>query len=110
MITKNVLMLIVLSAGILTVLTGTGVSQVVPAFADKVECEDNDDHNCNERTHEIKQDNSCKTDNEYEKIGNMGSSTNNNQFPCANVLVSPANGDDDVFGDEVLDEVFGAIP
>jgi hypothetical protein len=40
----------------------------------------------------------------------MGSSTNNNQFPCANVLVSPANGDDDVFGDEVLDEVFGAIP
>jgi hypothetical protein len=33
---KNVLMLVVLSAGILTVLTGTGISQVAPAFADKV--------------------------------------------------------------------------
>ena len=42
--TKSVLMLVVLSAGILTVLTGTGVSQVAPAFADKEECEDNDDN------------------------------------------------------------------
>jgi hypothetical protein len=28
-------MLVVLSAGILTALTGTGISQIVPAFADK---------------------------------------------------------------------------
>ena len=102
MITKNVLMLIVLSAGILTVLTGTGVSQVVPAFADKVECEDNDDHNCNERTHELKQDNSCKVENENEKISSMGNPTNNNDFVCSNVLTSPANGDDDVFGDSAI--------
>jgi hypothetical protein len=95
-------MLVVLSAGILTVLTGTGVSQVAPAFADKEECEDNDDNNCNERTHEIKQDNGCKVENEYEKVGNIGSTTNNNQFLCTNVLVSPANGDDDVFGDSAL--------
>jgi hypothetical protein len=108
--TKNVLMLVVLSAGILTVLTGTGLSNVAPAFADKEECEDNDDNNCNERTHKIIQDNGCKAENEYEKIGSMGSSTNNNQFPCTNVLVSPANGDDDVFGDSALDEVFGSIP
>jgi hypothetical protein len=31
------------------VLAGIGVSQVAPAFADKEECEDNDDNNCNER-------------------------------------------------------------
>jgi hypothetical protein len=42
-----------LSIGILTALTGTGISQVLPAFADKEECEDNDDDNCNERTHKI---------------------------------------------------------
>jgi hypothetical protein len=89
-------MLVVLSAGILTVLTETGVSQVAPAFADKEECEDNDDHNCNERTHTITQDNDCKAKNEYEKIGNMGNPTNNNQFECTNVLTSPANGDDNI--------------
>ena len=33
--TKNVLMLVVLSAGMLTVLTGTGVSQVKSASADE---------------------------------------------------------------------------
>ena len=43
--TKNVLMLVVLSTGLLTVLTGTAVSQAQPAFADKdEECEDNDDN------------------------------------------------------------------
>jgi hypothetical protein len=91
-------MLVVLSAGILTVLTGTGVSQIAPAFADKDECEDNDDHNCNERTHTLKQDNDCKVKNENEKIGSMGSPTNNNQFVCDNELTSPANGDDNEFG------------
>ena len=66
-------MLVVLSAGILTVLTGTGISQVAPAFADKEECEDNGDNNCNERTHTIKQNDDCKVKNEYEKIGSIGS-------------------------------------
>ena len=42
-------MFVALSIGILTALTGTGISQVAPAFADKEECEDNDDNNCNER-------------------------------------------------------------
>ena len=95
-------MLVVLSAGILTVLTGTGVSQVAPAFADKEECEDNDDNNCNERTHKIIQENNCKAENEYEKIGSMSAHTNNNDFICTNVLISPANGDDNVFGDSAL--------
>jgi hypothetical protein len=104
-------MLVVLSAGILTVLTGIGVSQVAPAFADKEECEDNDDNNCNERTHKIIQENNCKAKNEYEKIGSVGITTNNNQFSCDNDLIDPANGDDNEFVDEVfvLDEVFGPI-
>jgi len=102
-------MFVALSIGILTALTGTGISQVVPAFADKEECEDNDDDNCNERTHKIIQDNDCKVKNEYEHIDTMDSPVNNNQFSCDNDLTSPANGDDNEFVDEVLvlDEVFG---
>jgi hypothetical protein len=98
--TKNVLILVVLSAGILTALTGTGISQVAPAYADKEECEDNDDNNCNERTHKIKQDDDCKAENEYEKIGSMDNPTDNNQFTCDNILTSPANGDDNELDDE----------
>jgi hypothetical protein len=95
-------MLVVLSAGILTALTGTGVSQVAPAFADKGECNDNGDRNCNETTHKISQEENCKAENSYEKIGQMGNPTNNNQFRCDNTLTSPANGDDNVFGDSAL--------
>jgi len=101
-------MFVALSIGILTALTGTGLSQVAPAFADKEECEDNDDNNCNERTHKIKQDNDCKAVNEYKHIDSMGSPVNNNQFDFTNTLTSPANGDDNEFIDEVfIDEVFG---
>ena len=96
-------MFVALSVGILTALTGTAISQVAPAFADKGECKDNGDHNCNERTHKIKQDDACKVENEYEKIGSIGSTTNNNQFVCLNILTSPANGDDDLFGDSALE-------
>ena len=100
--TKNVLMFVALSIGILTALTGTGLSQVAPAFADKEECEDNDDNNCNERTHKIKQENNCKAENEFEDIGSLGSPVNNNQFDCTNTLTSPANGDDNEFVDEIF--------
>jgi len=95
-------MFVALSIGILTALTGTGISQVAPAFADKGECKGNDDNNFNERTHKITQDNDCKAKNEYEKIGSIVTTTNNNDFECNNVLTSPANGDDDVFGDSAL--------
>ena len=81
--TKNVLMLAVLSAGILT--------------------EDNDDNNCNETTHKIIRENDCKAVNEYEHISILGSPENNNQFVCNNILTSPANGDDNVFGDSALE-------
>jgi hypothetical protein len=107
--TKNVLTFVALSLGILTALTGVGISQVAPAFADKEECEDNDDDNCNVRTHKIIQEDNCKAKNEYEKIGSMGSTTNNNLFSCDNDLIDPSNGDDNEFVDEVLDEVFGPI-
>jgi hypothetical protein len=84
----------------LSALTGTGISQIAPAFADKEECEDNDDNNCNERAHKIKQDDDCKAENEYEHIGSMDSPTNNNQFTCDNILTSPANGDDNVIDED----------
>ena len=100
--TKNVLTFVALSLGILTALTGVGISQVAPAFADKEECEDNDDNNCNERTHKIKQENNCKAENEFEHIGSMGSPVNNNQFVCENTLIDPANGDDNEFLDEIF--------
>ncbi len=96
------LMFVALSLGILTALTGTGISQVAPAFADKEECEDNDDNNCNERTHKIIQEDNCKAVNEYENIGIMSDPFHDNQFTCNNVLESPANGDDDEFGDSAL--------
>ena len=95
-------MLVSLSTGILTALTGTGISQVAPVFADKEECKDNDDNNCNERTHKIIQEDNCKAVNEYEHIGSQGSAINDNKFSCDNLLENPANGDDDLFGDSVL--------
>ncbi|MDW0225459.1 MAG: hypothetical protein QOA21_08645 [Nitrososphaeraceae archaeon] len=42
--------------------------------------------------------------NEYEDIGTQDSPTNNNQFVCNNVLTSPANGDDNEFGDSALEQ------
>ena len=51
--TKNVLMLVILSAGLLTALTGSEVSYVAPLFAEEDECEDNGDFNCNEETQKI---------------------------------------------------------
>ncbi|HJU79976.1 MAG TPA: hypothetical protein VJ599_10485 [Nitrososphaeraceae archaeon] len=55
-------MLVVLSAGLLTMLIGTATSQIQPVFADKdeEECEDNGDFNCNEETQKIHQENNCK--------------------------------------------------
>jgi len=102
-----VLTFVALYIGILTALTGTGISQVAPAFADKEECEDNDDNNCNERTHKIIQENNCKSVNEFEHIGVLGSPLNDNRFTCTNGLTEPANGDDNENVDIVIDEVFG---
>ncbi|MDW0194262.1 MAG: hypothetical protein QOA19_08515, partial [Nitrososphaeraceae archaeon] len=86
--TKNILMFVALSLGILTALTGTGISQVAPAFADKDECEDNDDKNCNKK--EIEQTNDCgiTVDNSN---NNQGLSENNGGLStsCSNFAANP---------------------
>ena len=64
--TKNVLMLVVLSGGVLTVITGTAIPNVVPVFAEEDECEDNGDDSCNEQTQKTKLENECKIENEIE--------------------------------------------
>ncbi|MDW0179448.1 MAG: hypothetical protein QN543_05115, partial [Nitrososphaeraceae archaeon] len=91
--TKNILMFVALSLGILTALTGTGISQVAPAFADKDECEDNDDKNCNKK--EIEQTNDCgiTVDNSN---NNQGLSENNGGLStsCSNFAANPDDVED----------------
>ncbi|MDW0209036.1 MAG: hypothetical protein QN718_05675 [Nitrososphaeraceae archaeon] len=91
--TKNILMFVALSLGILTALTGTGISQVAPAFADKEECEDNDDKNCNKK--EIEQTNDCgiTVDNSN---NNQGLSENNGGLStsCSNFAANPDDVED----------------
>lgn len=95
--TKNVLMLVVLSAGLLTALIGTGVSYVAPLFAEEDECEDNGDFNCNEETQKIHQENSCKVVGEIENgdksDGNDMALSSSGDITCSN---SNASEDDDV--------------
>jgi hypothetical protein len=106
-------MLVLLTSGIITALIGTGIS-VTAAFANKEECKDNDDGNCNERTHKIIQENNCKSVNESEKIGSLGSPLNDNRFTCKNGLDSPANGNDNIFDPiqtpTTTTDVFALIP
>ncbi|MDW0200729.1 MAG: hypothetical protein QOA15_07315 [Nitrososphaeraceae archaeon] len=91
--TKNILMFVALSLGILAALTGTGISQVAPAFADKDECEDNDDKNCNKK--EIEQTNDCgiTVDNSN---NNQGLSENNGGLStsCSNFAANPDDVED----------------
>jgi hypothetical protein len=94
--TKNVLMLVVLSAGLLTALTGTGVSVLAPAFADEDDCEDNGRNSCNEETQKIEQENNCKIVNEIEN--DDGSDSNSNRdvgtgdIDCWNFAQNPEDG------------------
>jgi maltose-binding protein MalE len=65
--TKYVLMFVVLSAGMLTALTGTGMLQAQTAFASSDEerlCENNNNNNCNEVKQKFEQENKCKVQNE----------------------------------------------
>jgi hypothetical protein len=60
-----VLMLVALSAGMLTALTGTGMSQTQTAFAETDDCEKNNNDNCNDlRSQYVEQKNDCKIENE----------------------------------------------
>ena len=104
--TKSVLMLVVLSAALLTVLTGTATSQVQSAFAeDEDECNDNGDNNCNEENQITHQENNCKIVNEIENDDDSDNNSNGDNgdgdIACWNFAQNPANGDaildEDVF-------------
>ena len=95
---KYMLMLVVLSVGLLTVLTGTAISQVQLAFADKdKECEDNEDNNCNEETQNVHQENNCKivnkNENDDKSDGNSNGGNENGDMTCITVAQNPENGD-----------------
>jgi hypothetical protein len=101
--TKNLLMLVILSGGILTGLTGTMI-QAAPVYADTEDCEDNDDENCNttkDRAQKITQENNCRVEDgsgsaNGDDGGSGGGSTgnNDNRFECTNNLVEPNTGND----------------
>jgi len=95
--TKNVLMLAVLSAGILTALTGTGMSVLSPAFAEDDECEDNGNNNCNEETQKVHQETNCKIVNEIENEDGSDDNSNggngNGDITCWNFAQNPQDGD-----------------
>jgi hypothetical protein len=96
--TKSILMLVVLSAGLLTVLTGTALSQVQSVFADNdEECEENDDNNCNEEIQKVHQENNCKIVNEGKNDdksdGNSNGGNENGDLTCITVAQNPKNGD-----------------
>lgn len=90
-------MLAVLSAGILTALTGTGMSMLSPAFAEDDECEDNGNNNCNEETQKVRQETNCKILNEIENEdssdGNSNGDNGNGDITCWNFAQNPQNGD-----------------
>ena len=95
--TKSMLMLAVLSAGILTAITGTGMSILSPAFAEDDECNDNGDNNCNEETQKVHQETNCKIVNEIENEDGSDDNTNggngNGDITCWNFAQNPQDGD-----------------
>jgi maltose-binding protein MalE len=105
--TKYVLMLVVLSAGTLTALTGTGMSQAQTAYADEKErvCEDNNNNNCNDQKQKIYQENNCKIENKNENKDRSDDNTNDistgdQEFNCWNYVQNAgrdANAQDDAF-------------
>ena len=111
--TKNVLMLVVMSAGLLTVLTGTALSQTQPAFADDEECNDNDDFNCNEETQKVHQENNCKIVNENENDDksdeNENGGSTSGDITCWNFAQNPEDGDAIVDEDIFPPDVFAPI-
>ena len=100
-------MLVILSAGLLTVITGSEVSYVAPLFAEEDECEDNGDFNCNEETQKIHQENNCKVDGEIENgdksDGNDMALSSTGTITCWNLAQNPENGDAIIDEDVLFD-------
>ena len=65
MYTKNLLMYVVLSTGMLTAMTAMSITFATAVFASKKHCEDNGDNNCNSthNTQKIKSKNECEIEN-----------------------------------------------
>lgn len=102
--TKNLLALVILSAGMLTGLTATMI-QATPVYADTKDCKDNGDKNCNkdeQETGKISQSNDCKIENSDsadgghdngDNGGNGGSAGfNSNTLTCSNSMNNPVTG------------------
>jgi hypothetical protein len=102
--TKNVFMLAVLSAVMLTGLAATTI-QATPVFAQKDECEKNSDNNCNQikdRGQSITQENDCyvkdnsgrggDTDDKSGDGGSGNGGGNSNDFSCDNSVEAPNTG------------------
>jgi hypothetical protein len=111
--TKNVLMLVVLSTGILTALAATAMSQAQPVFAETDDCEDNDDKNCNEK--KIEQTNDCENGDIIQGDGELPLATNNGIVDCSNFAANPDDVEEQaqVGQDQTLephDQVFGQLP
>ena len=91
-------MLVVLSAALLTALTGTAMSQTQSVFAedDEDECNDNRDNNCNEETQKVHQENNCKivneNENEDKSDGNTNGGSSNGPITCQNFAQNPEDG------------------
>jgi hypothetical protein len=104
--TKNVFMLAVLSAVMLTGLAATTI-QATPVFANKEDCEKNSDNNCNEikdRGQSITQENHCYVQDNSGRGGDTGKDSgdggsgsggsNSNDFSCHNTVTDPNTGND----------------
>lgn len=90
-------MLVVLSAGLVTVLTGTAVSQTQQVFAeDDEECNENGRNSCNEETQKIQQEVKCKivneNENEDKSDDNVNEGSSNGDLTCWNLAENPLNG------------------
>ena len=90
-------MLVVLSAGLMTALTGAGASVLTPAFAIDDDCEDNGDDSCTEENQRVHQENDCRIVNENENDDDSDSNTNeggngNGDINCWNFAQNPDDG------------------
>jgi hypothetical protein len=105
--TKYVLMLVALSAGMLTALTGTGMSQAQTAYASDEErvCEENNNRNCNDQYQKLDQENKCKIENSNENKDRSDDNDNHidtgdQEVNCWNYAQNAgrdANAQDDAF-------------
>jgi hypothetical protein len=103
-------MLVVLSAGLMTALTGTGASVLAPAFAIDDDCEDNGDDSCTEENQRIHQENDCRIVNENENDDDSDSNSNggssNGDINCWNFAQNPDDGFA-IIDPEAVDSIFG---